>query len=138
MATDGTARTGATNHLGHVFAGASGSETYPGLIVADGAAIPAALGVNPFATITALAERSVEEWCRSRGLRIQTEANGMLDLFGEPQRAPADEEVAGDTGAGGGDGEGGGDAESLQINTARHAWPRPALRRRPASASPRS
>ena len=43
---------------------------HEGLIVCDGALVPAALGVNPFATITALAERSVELAAKKRGIRI--------------------------------------------------------------------
>ncbi|CAK7209459.1 hypothetical protein SBRCBS47491_000450 [Sporothrix bragantina] len=83
MAADNTGVTGATDHVGRLFTG-NGSEVHSGLIVTDGAAIPAALGVNPFATITALAERSVELYAQSRGLAIRTDSNGMLDLFGKP------------------------------------------------------
>ncbi|KAI1414570.1 FAD/NAD(P)-binding domain-containing protein [Hypoxylon sp. FL1857] len=84
MARDGTGSTGVTNHRGQVFTG-SGSETHPGLIVTDAAVIPTALGANPFATITALAERSVDHYIKEQGLTIDTRKNGILDLFGPPQ-----------------------------------------------------
>ncbi|KAL2152079.1 hypothetical protein VTH82DRAFT_5263 [Thermothelomyces myriococcoides] len=87
MARDNTGKTGVTNHAGQVFTG-KGSETYDGLIVTDGSVIPTALGANPFATITALAERSVEIYAKSKGLTISEEKNGILDLLGEPQHAP--------------------------------------------------
>ncbi|AEO62896.1 uncharacterized protein THITE_41229 [Thermothielavioides terrestris NRRL 8126] len=87
MARDNTGKTGVTNHVGRVFTG-QGSETYEGLIVTDGSVIPTALGANPFATIAALAERSVEAYATSQGLTISQEKNDVLDLFGEPQHAP--------------------------------------------------
>lgn len=83
MARDGTGLTGATNHKGELFKG-TGSETHSGLIVMDGAIIPASLGVNPFATITALAERNVDLYAEKHGLVIQDDRNGILDLLGEP------------------------------------------------------
>ncbi len=58
---------GATNHLGQVFDFAGGGyidgrtdlpAVHEGLYVADGSVIPTALGVNPFMTIGALAERT--------------------------------------------------------------------------------
>ena len=76
-----------TNHVGEVFIG-DGPETHDGLIVSDAAVIPTALGANPFATITALAERSVEAYAVSKGLIISTERNGIIDLFGEPAHPP--------------------------------------------------
>lgn len=85
MACDGTGSTGVTNHRGEVFTG-SGDETHPGLIVTDAAVIPAALGANPFATITALAERSVDLYTKEMGYEINMEKNETLDLFGSPQR----------------------------------------------------
>lgn len=87
MARDNTGRTGVTNHVGEVFTGL-GSETHDGLIVTDAAVIPTALGANPFATIAALAERSVEAYCQRQGLHISEEKNDILDLFGEPHHKP--------------------------------------------------
>ncbi|KAI1197280.1 glucose-methanol-choline oxidoreductase [Nemania serpens] len=76
--------TGVTNHAGEVFKG-DGTETYDGLIVTDGAIVPASLGANPFATITALAERSLDLYAKRKGLNISTEKNEVLDLFGSPR-----------------------------------------------------
>jgi len=47
---------GTVDHLGRVFQGVGG-DVYSGLYVADGSLIRTALGVNPFLTISALAER---------------------------------------------------------------------------------
>jgi choline dehydrogenase-like flavoprotein len=69
MSKDGTGNYGVANHMGEVFTG-NGTETHDGLIVCDGAIVPAAVGVNPFATITALAERSVELVAQKRGITI--------------------------------------------------------------------
>ena len=93
MASDGTGNTGVTNHIGELFTGVGG-QIHRGLIVMDGSIIPAALGVNPFATITALAERAIDHWCKANDLRIQTESNGQLDFFGAPKRAPPQADVA--------------------------------------------
>ncbi|SPN98942.1 related to cholesterol oxidase precursor [Cephalotrichum gorgonifer] len=83
MASDNTGATGVTNHMGEVFRG-PGSSTHAGLMVMDGALVPASLGVNPFATITALAERNVDLYARKHSLIIQDEKNAVLDLFGDP------------------------------------------------------
>jgi len=86
MARDGTGSTGVTNHCGELFTG-YGSETHRGLIVTDAAVIPTALGANPFATITALAERAIDHYAERENLRICNDKNGILDLFGSPRRA---------------------------------------------------
>lgn len=91
MSRDGTPSTGVVDHFGEVFKNGRDSDskaTHEGLIVTDAAAIPAALGANPFATITALAERSVEAYCKKRGLHVETDKNDILDLFGEPKHHP--------------------------------------------------
>ena len=94
MSFDGTGAHGVTNHFGEVFTGNT-EETHPGLIVTDGAVIPTALGVNPFATITALAERSVEHAAASDYIHADidlTTKNHILDLFGEPGQYDKEEE----------------------------------------------
>lgn len=81
MSADGTGRKGVTNHAGEIFTG-EWKETHAGLIVCDGAAMPAALGVNPFATITAFAERSAEQAARRLGLEIDYETkNGKCFII---------------------------------------------------------
>ena len=83
MASDNTGETGVTNHMGQVLKG-DGAEAHEGLVVMDGALIPAALGVNPFATITALAERNVDLYAQKHGLAIKHEKNDVLDFSGDP------------------------------------------------------
>jgi hypothetical protein len=78
ISNDGTGANGGTNHTGEVFQG-DGTAVHEGLVVCDGALVPTALGVNPFATITALAERSVELAAKKRDIEIDFETkNGQL------------------------------------------------------------
>ncbi len=62
-----SAESGVVDAQGQVFAGETGSELHDGLYVCDGAIIPRSLGVNPFLTIAALAERNVNLIARDRG-----------------------------------------------------------------------
>ncbi|KAK5999103.1 hypothetical protein PT974_01492 [Cladobotryum mycophilum] len=88
MSWDNNGAHGVTNHIGQVFKGNDTIETYPGLIVTDGSLIPAAIGVNPLATIAALAERAVAHYARRNNLVISKEKNDILDLHGEPAHRP--------------------------------------------------
>jgi hypothetical protein len=79
MSSDGTGAHGVTNHFGQVFKG-RGSDVYDGLVVVDGSVVPAALGVNPFATITALAERSIEGLAKEKGIEINYDCENGTHL----------------------------------------------------------
>lgn len=69
ISSDGTGINGAVNQFGQLLQG-QGKDVYDGIMVVDGAALPTALGVNPFATISALAERSVEAAAKRQNLQI--------------------------------------------------------------------
>lgn len=79
MARDGTGLTGSVNDTGKLFSG-DGREVHEGLCVVDGSVVSRSLGANPFATITALAERSVELVARKQGL--------VLDLLSSTPIGP--------------------------------------------------
>ena len=86
MSANGTADQGATTVHGELLTG-SGKEYHHGLVCVDASVIPTALGVNPLATITALAEHSVEHVAAKIGIEIDYETkNGLLDLFGSPAK----------------------------------------------------
>ncbi|GAB7327853.1 hypothetical protein MBLNU13_g11643t1 [Cladosporium sp. NU13] len=69
FASNGTGRTGSTSHTGELFTG-NGREVHAGLCVVDGSVISRSLAANPLATITAVAERSVELLADKAGLCI--------------------------------------------------------------------
>ena len=72
MSSDGSGDAGVTNGKGQLLKG-NGREAYEGIVVVDGSVVPLALGANPFATITALAERSVEKTAADAGIAIDYE-----------------------------------------------------------------
>ncbi|KKK14322.1 hypothetical protein ARAM_000785 [Aspergillus rambellii] len=85
MSRDGTGREGVTNHLGQVYTG-NGSETYRGLFCCDASTIPTSLGINPLATITALAERSLSLIAeRDHLLPDLNTGNGNLHFASSPR-----------------------------------------------------
>ncbi|PVH90904.1 FAD/NAD(P)-binding domain-containing protein [Periconia macrospinosa] len=84
MSSDGTGRYGAVDHMGRVFTG-DDSRVHHGLLCVDAAVIPTALGVNPFATITALAERSCDLFLQEKSWTVDETENGVLDLFSNPK-----------------------------------------------------
>jgi hypothetical protein len=88
MSLDGTGRSGAVNHMGRLFTG-QGSEVHEGIVCVDAAVIPTSLGINPFATITALAERTCDLLIKEKKWTADETENGTLDLFGQPRVAHA-------------------------------------------------
>ena len=85
ISSDDTGVYGAVDQFGRLLKG-QGRDVYDGLLVVDAAVLPTALGVNPFATITALAERSVEAAAKRDELRIDlvTQNGRSLPSYGPP------------------------------------------------------
>ncbi|KAF1937241.1 FAD/NAD(P)-binding domain-containing protein [Clathrospora elynae] len=81
---DETGLGGVVDHRGQLFTG-RGAKVHGGIFCLDGSIIPTSLGVNPCATITALAERSCDLIIQERGWEIDEAPNGILDLFGSPK-----------------------------------------------------
>jgi hypothetical protein len=74
MSSDRSGALGATNHIGQLLKG-EGKEYHKIIVVVDRSVVPLALGANPFATITALAERSVEGVADENGIEIDYDTN---------------------------------------------------------------
>ncbi|KAJ5334174.1 uncharacterized protein N7506_007957 [Penicillium brevicompactum] len=86
MSSDGTGQSGVTNHVGEVLT-SLGSEVHQGLVCCDASIIPTSLGVNPLATISALAERSVDLVAKKAGLWVDLETrNRRLETDSKPER----------------------------------------------------
>ncbi|KAE8422651.1 FAD/NAD(P)-binding domain-containing protein [Aspergillus pseudocaelatus] len=84
MSRDGTGREGVTNHIGQVFTG-HGSAVHDGLVCCDASVIPTSLGINPLATISALAERSLEKISQEyKYPNNMSSTKGGLDTSSEP------------------------------------------------------
>ncbi|KAL1797001.1 hypothetical protein ACET3X_005541 [Alternaria dauci] len=80
MSNDGTGLGGVVNHRGQLLVG-KGHEVYEGIVCVDGSTIPTSLGVNPCATITALAERSCDLIAKERGWTIDDSSNRIPDTL---------------------------------------------------------
>lgn len=65
-----SAQEGVVNHKNQVFSSESGTAVYDNLYVCDGSVIPAAVGVNPLFTISAVSERAMALAARDRGWEI--------------------------------------------------------------------
>lgn len=84
---------GVVNEWGQVFSGRFGEAVHPGLAVLDGAIVPAAVGINPALTITALSLRALAGLRQRWGL-IEGGPREQRDLPPRPVYRPIDPEQA--------------------------------------------
>jgi cholesterol oxidase len=73
-----SAEGGVVDHACRVFQSSSGTGVHEGLYVCDGAIIPAAMGVNPLLTISALAERCCMIMAEEQGFTIDYAPKGPI------------------------------------------------------------
>lgn len=95
---------GVVDDIGQVFDPGSKSKYHDGLLVLDGSIVPGALGVNPLLTITALAERAMDEYIAQRKLAASTKAP---EIIGDPPKVDAPIAAQAKTGLGFGERMGG-------------------------------
>jgi cholesterol oxidase len=80
------ASTGGCNHKGQLFSSSSGAAVHNNLYVVDGAAIPSSLGVNPFFTISAVAERCAAYIAEDHGWTIDYDSTKWDRAGGEKKK----------------------------------------------------
>ncbi|KAH7074448.1 hypothetical protein BKA63DRAFT_513049 [Paraphoma chrysanthemicola] len=96
MSHDSCGLGGVVNHCGQLFAGV-GSETHRGIVCMDASIIPTSLGVNPCATITALAERACDLAVQDRGWIVDEFSDVKADACDDPPSSLFTEELQGPT-----------------------------------------
>lgn len=90
------AENGVVNVDCRVFSGNSGEAVHTGLYVMDGSVVPGPVGVNPFLTIAAIAERAIDRALTSKGWAAASVASRLVPRPPQtptPRRAPAPDDA---------------------------------------------